>query len=74
VVWVSADRLTDERTGLPYYLARVELRTDPTEVLDGVSLYPGMPAEVMIVTGARTTLEYLIRPIALSINRAFREN
>ena len=33
-----------------------------------------MQAEVMIVTGARTTLDYLSRPIVDSFNRAFREN
>ncbi len=71
---VSADRLTDERTGAAFYLARVELMQDPAEALDGASLYPGMPAEVMIVTGARTPLEYLLRPINVSLNRAFREN
>lgn len=74
VVWVSADSLTDERTGQSYYLARVELTGDLAKVLEGASLYPGMAAEVMVVTGARTTLEYLVRPIAQSLNRAFRED
>ena len=74
VVSVSADRMTEERTGRHYYLARVELGKDPAEVLDGAWLYPGMPAEVMIVTGTRTALDYLLRPITRSLNRAFREN
>ena len=74
VVWVSADRLIDERTGQAYYLARIELVEDPAEVLDGASLYPGMQADVMIVTGERTALEYLIRPISRSFDRAFRED
>ena len=42
--------------------------------LDDDRLYPGMQAEVMIVTGARTTLDYLSQPIVESFNRAFREN
>jgi hypothetical protein len=33
-----------------------------------------MPAEVMIVTGARTALQYLIRPVSRSLDRAFRED
>jgi HlyD family type I secretion membrane fusion protein len=74
VTTVSADRLTDERTGASYFLARVELDDDPAENLDGERLYPGMQAEVMIVTGARTTLDYLSRPLVDSFNRAFREN
>lgn len=73
VTSVSADRLVDERSGLPYYLARIELANDLPEALDGTSLYPGMQAEVMIVTGKRTVLDILVQPIAQSFNRAFRE-
>ena len=71
VITVSADRLTDERTGIDYFLARVELIG---EIDEGVQLYPGMQAEVMIITGAHTTFDYLSRPITQSLNRAFREN
>jgi HlyD family secretion protein len=72
---VSADHLIDERTGLSYYAARVEL-VDPDlgAKLNGGELYPGMPAEVMIVTGGRTMLDYLLRPIIRSFERAFRES
>jgi len=70
---VSADRLTDPRTGAPYFLARVTLDSEPTVPLDGSALYPGMSAEVMIVTGERTALDYFLRPIGSSFNRAFRE-
>ncbi len=73
VTSVSADRLVDERSGLPYYLARIELADDLPEALEGISLYPGMQAEVMIVTGERTVLDILVQPIAQSFNRAFRE-
>ena len=34
---------------------------------------PGMPAEVMIVTGARTPIDYLLKPIVDSLGRALRE-
>ena len=70
VITVSADHIKDERTGIDYFLARVELTE---EIDEGIELYPGMQAEVMIVTGARTTLDYLARPITQSLNRAFRE-
>jgi len=74
VVTVSADRLTEPRTGADFFLARIVLDEDPSAALDGERLYPGMQAEVMIVTGARTTFDYLSRPIVQSLNRAFREN
>ncbi len=71
VITISADRLSDERSGLDYFLARVELTG---EIDKEIELYPGMHAEVMIVTGARTTFDYLMRPVTQSLNRAFREN
>ena len=73
VTSVSADRLIDERTGQAYYRARIELTEDPAKAFEGATLYPGMPAEVMIITGARTALGYIFKPISTSFNRAFRE-
>ena len=72
VLQVSADRLTDERTGTPYYEARVALDAGQPE-LEELKLQPGMPAEVMIITGKRTALDYLLKPIVTSFGRALRE-
>ncbi|WP_299845903.1 HlyD family type I secretion periplasmic adaptor subunit [uncultured Paracoccus sp.] len=69
---VSADRLVDPQTGAPYYLARVELQRAEIEK-GGMPLQPGMSAEVMIHTGARTTLDYLLSPITQFLTRAMRE-
>lgn len=69
VVSISADRLTDPRTGQPYYLARIELPEDPLRGMEGMELYPGMQAEVMIVTA----LDYLLRSVTRSFDRALRE-
>jgi HlyD family type I secretion membrane fusion protein len=73
VVQVSADRVADEQAGVVYYKADVEI--DPTELarLEGVALYPGMPAEVLIQTGERTLADYLFAPILDSFARALRE-
>ncbi|PML78464.1 HlyD family type I secretion periplasmic adaptor subunit [Enterovibrio norvegicus] len=70
---VSADRLVDEQSGLAYYLARVELVDNVQEMLNGIVLYPGMQAEVMLLTEPRTPLNYLTKPLTESFNRAFRE-
>lgn len=73
VATVSADRLVDPTSGAPYYQARVEL--DRAEVEKGtVPIQPGMGAEVMIRTGARTTWDYLSAPIAQFLTRAMRES
>lgn len=72
VLSVSADRLIDQNNGTLYYLAIVELTEEPSKVFEGAKLHPGMPVEVMIVTGARSALEYIFKPITSSFNRAFR--
>jgi len=72
---ISADLLTDQATGQSYYLARVELVVeDAAAAAELAALHPGMQAEVMIVTGARTALDYLLEPLVLSLDRAFRES
>lgn len=70
---VSADLLQDPQTGAVYYLGRVELDPDQDALLNGLILYPGMQAEVMIVTGDNTPLDYLLRPITRSLRRAMRD-
>ena len=70
---ISADRMVDDKSGAGYYLARVRLTAAPSELPKDVQLYPGMPAEVMILTGERTHLNYLIAPLSRSFRRAFRE-
>jgi HlyD family type I secretion membrane fusion protein len=69
---VSADRLVDSKTGLPYYLARVELDTNSREGQQ-VVIQPGMSAEVMVRTGARTFWQYISAPLTQAMRRAFRE-
>lgn len=70
---VSRDRLVDETTHQPYFLARVGVdETDVPADLRG-RLQPGMDAEVAFHTGSRTVLSYLLRPLADAMARAFTE-
>ena len=71
---VSADSFTDERSGASYFLARVAIDAAELKKLDGRELYPGMGAEVMIKTGKRTTMDYILAPLTDSLRRAFRED
>jgi HlyD family type I secretion membrane fusion protein len=73
VVHVAADSLTDQRTGQSYYVARVAIEADALAHAGIPALYPGMPTEVYIVTGARTAFQYLVDPIRESFAHAFRE-
>lgn len=73
VITVSADRLVAE-DGAPYYLARVALKQSSLDALDGMLLVPGMPAEVLINTGSRTLLEYLVQPATDAFARSMIED
>ena len=74
VTTVSADRLTDERTGVAYYVAQVVV--DPADLTRNreISLYPGMPAQVMVTTKKRSALEYLVGPLFAAFDNAFRQD
>lgn len=73
VNYVSADALKNAQTGATFYLVRIEVPETELERLEGQALQPGMPAEVMIQTGKRTALAYMVQPILDSINRAWRD-
>ena len=73
LIRVSADRMVSEKSGQPYYAAQVRLELKEGGAIEPRRLYPGMPVEVMVVTGTRTTLDYLLSPINDILSRAFRE-
>ena len=71
---VSADSISDEQTGNPYYLARVEVNREKlSDLAADVELVPGMPAEVLIVTSERTLFGYLLQPFRDLLRRSLRE-
>ena len=71
---VSADRLMDDATHQPYYLARVAVDRDTLyKLAPSVDLIPGMPVEVLVVTERRTMMEYLAKPFREALWRSFRE-
>lgn len=74
VTYISPDSLTDERTGQHYYTARVAIPADQLALLADQTLTPGMPADVLIVTGERTALQYFMQPLTESFRAAFRES
>ncbi|MDG2141187.1 MAG: HlyD family type I secretion periplasmic adaptor subunit [Gammaproteobacteria bacterium] len=74
VINISADSFQDELLGTYYYLARIEVAPDSLNELGELALVPGMPAEVFIATGARTLLQYLLKPLSNSLARGLRED
>jgi HlyD family type I secretion membrane fusion protein len=76
IIQVSADRLTEQRTGNGYYTALVQVDPKDMARLPQVRLYPGMPATVMIPTVSRTAFDYLVSPLSpltMSFETAFRQ-
>ena len=73
VMQISADRLTDPKTGNPYYTALVRVDEKELAALPNIQLYPGMPAQVMIPTTERTAFQYIVGPLVMSFNQAFRQ-
>ena len=75
VAFVSADTVSEPRTTETFYLVHVEVDAVELKNLQGEKrLQAGMPAEVVIKTGARTAFAYLLQPLTESVNRAWREN
>ncbi len=70
---VSADRITDQRTGQSWYSVLVEVNTGKLTDIPGVSMQTGMTAEVFVTTPARSLFEYMIKPLANFASRGMRE-
>ncbi|MCQ4347827.1 HlyD family type I secretion periplasmic adaptor subunit [Pseudomonas stutzeri] len=73
VLTVSADSLLDEHSKEPYYLAEVAVTAEGMDLLGSNRIRAGMPATVIIKTGERNLLSYLIKPLLARIDSAFKE-
>jgi len=68
---ISPDTVTDERGQQTYYVVRVV--TKRTNVSAKQPIIPGMTAEVDILTGKKTVLSYLLKPVLRAHSYALRE-
>lgn len=68
---IGADSISDEK-GNAYYVVRV--RTNKSAITDNnLPILPGMVAEVDILTGKKTILSYLVKPLLRAHASALRE-
>jgi membrane fusion protein, adhesin transport system len=67
---IGADTVTDEK-GNTYYMVRV--RTDKPSLGPNLPIIPGMVAEVDIVTGHKSILAYLLKPVLRAKQGALTE-
>ncbi|GEP08017.1 HlyD family type I secretion periplasmic adaptor subunit [Methylobacterium oxalidis] len=70
---VSADVSTDPKTGMSYYVARLQVPDDQMARLNGARLVPGMPVESFMQLGDRSVLSYLTKPLTDQIAKAWKE-
>jgi len=70
---VSHDRIIDEQSKQPYFLARVVVNQNEIPAILRDHIKAGMPVEVMVPTGERTVMNYLVRPLRNRASSAFRE-
>lgn len=73
IYYVSADRLVDEASKVPYYTAYVRIDPATASRFKDVKLYPGMATEVFIRTRERTMFDYLLEPVTSTLRRSMRE-
>ncbi|NDC09390.1 MAG: HlyD family type I secretion periplasmic adaptor subunit [Oxalobacteraceae bacterium] len=72
---ISGDVLMEQTPAgtMSYYLARVEVTPEGLKQLGDRNLQPGMQAEVLIKTGERSLLTYLLHPLTKRIAASLKE-
>jgi protease secretion system membrane fusion protein len=75
VMTVSKDAVQEAspQPSHPYYLARVEVTAEGLKALGDHRMQPGMPAEVLVKTGERSLLTYLMHPLTKRVATAMTE-
>ncbi len=73
VTRLSADAFVDQATQQAFYRAEITLSQEELGKLGQVTLVPGMPVEAFIRTRDRSPFAYLVQPLMIYFDRAFRE-
>jgi HlyD family type I secretion membrane fusion protein len=70
---ISRDRIIDEQSKQPYFLARIVINKDNVPAMVKDHIRAGMATEVVVPTGERTVISYLVRPLRNRASGALRE-
>ena len=75
VVSLAGDAVTESTPAgtVSYYLARLQITPDGKRLLGSHVLQPGMQAEVLVKTGERSMLTYLMHPLTKRLASAMKE-
>lgn len=74
LIMVGQDRVIDEKTGEPHYKVLAEVTDEGMGMLKDNVIKPGMPVELFVITGERTVLSYIFKPIMDRAYSSMRED
>lgn len=74
VTQVSADRLTEERTGIPYYNLKAKVVPEGLQLLADYQIRAGMPVEIFVRTGERPLMSYMLKPFLDRLHKSLVED
>jgi HlyD family type I secretion membrane fusion protein len=63
ITYVAADQSVDEKSNTAFFVARAKIDAASLKANPDVRLYPGMPAEVLIIHKSRLAIDYLTSPV-----------
>jgi protease secretion system membrane fusion protein len=68
----------DKQVGLSpsdpeFYLAQIETTPEGSKLLGELKVQPGMPVDVVIKSGERSFISYLLKPLSDKFATAFKE-
>ncbi|MGP2491685.1 HlyD family type I secretion periplasmic adaptor subunit [Mesorhizobium sp. PUT5] len=74
VTVLSQDVIEPTQAGQePYYQARIQVDTKTIPLDLRGRLLPGMPADVIVATGERTLVQYLVKPLTDTFHKSMKE-
>ena len=73
VTYISADRLIDPASDMPYFSVMILAEPDSLRSVGDFNLQAGMPAEIYLEGSSQTALQYLMEPITSTVRRAGRQ-
>ena len=71
---VSADRIEETANRPPHFLARVAVTPEGLKQMGDRQIVPGMAAEVVVKTGERTLLAYILKPMVRRVAASLKEH
>jgi len=69
---LASDRVDDTPMQPSHFIAHIRIDPEQSKGIDRLLLRPGVPVEVYVVTGQRSALSYIARPLIDNVTRSMR--